>query len=102
MEKITITREFDAPVQLVWEAWTLSENISKWWGPKGYTTVVKAHDFKPGGRWEYVMVDDKDGKEFPAVGLFKDIIPFQKITSTEIADEAQMIHGISMPRVSLF
>lgn len=102
MEKITITREFDAPVQLVWEAWTMAENIAKWWGPKGYTTVVKAHDFKPDGRWEYIMVDDKDGKEYPAVGLFKDIIPFKKITSTEIADEAQVIHGINMPRVLLF
>jgi uncharacterized glyoxalase superfamily protein PhnB/uncharacterized protein YndB with AHSA1/START domain len=81
----------------------MANNIAKWWGPKGFTTLVKEHDFTPGGRWEYVMVNDADGREYPAKGLFKEIVPFQKITSTEIAgEEPQVIDGTKMPKVSLF
>jgi PhnB protein len=102
MEKVLITREFNAPVELVWEAWTKAENISEWWGPKGYTTTVKEHDFRPGGRWEYVMVAE-DGKEYPAVGVFKEIVPFKKLVSTDEFDEAfNSMVETDRPKVLMF
>jgi len=78
---IIITREFAAPRQLVWDAWTKAENIEKWFGPKGFDTRVDEHDFKVGGRANYVMID-ANGVEYPAAGVFKEIVPIEKIVSS--------------------
>lgn len=53
---IHVTREFDAPVQLVWQAWTQAELLDQWWAPKPYRTETKSLDFREGGRWLYSMV----------------------------------------------
>jgi uncharacterized protein YndB with AHSA1/START domain len=52
---LTIERTFNAPIQLVWDAWTQAGKISLWWGPKGMQTKVIPHDFKVGGIWTYSM-----------------------------------------------
>ena len=78
---IVITREFAAPRQLVWDAWTRPEHIEKWFGPKGFTTRVEEQDFKVGGRSNYVMIGP-DGAEYPAKGAFKEIVPIEKIVSS--------------------
>ena len=78
---IVITREFAAPRQLVWDAWTKPEQIEKWFGPKGFDTRVDEQDFKVGGRSVYVMIGP-DGKEYPAAGVFKEIVPIEKIVSS--------------------
>ena len=43
---ITIKRTFNAPISLVWEAWTQPEHIAEWWSPKGIKTKVVEHDFR--------------------------------------------------------
>ncbi|PYT00443.1 MAG: hypothetical protein DMF63_07705 [Acidobacteria bacterium] len=78
---IVITREFAAPRQLVWDAWTKPEHIEKWFGPKGFNTRVDEMDFKVGGRSSYVMIGP-DGGEYPADGVFKEIVPIEKIVSS--------------------
>ena len=78
---IVIIREFAAPRQLVWDAWTKPEQIEKWFGPKGFTTRVDEQDFKVGGRSNYVMIDAK-GEEYPAAGVFKEIVPIEKLVSS--------------------
>ena len=62
--KIIITRMFNAPRKLVWETWIKPEHISKWWGPKGFYTKVLEMDFRPGGKWSYLMIGP-DGNEYP-------------------------------------
>ncbi len=52
---LIIQRAFNAPINLVWDAWTQAEQIALWWGPKGMQTKVIQHDFKVGGSWKYVM-----------------------------------------------
>ena len=69
---LTLTRTFDAPPQLVWDAWTQPEHIAKWWGPRGMKTNIKKHDFKVGGDWEFVM-PMPDGKEFISYGTYSQI-----------------------------
>jgi uncharacterized protein YndB with AHSA1/START domain len=65
---IAITRTFDAPRQLVWNAWTDAEQFSLWFGPgKARTTM----DLKPGGEWRCVMLFD--GHEKPFWGAFQEI-----------------------------
>ena len=79
---IVITREFAAPRQLVWDVWTTPQHLEEWFGPKGFNTRVEELDFRVGGRSNYIMVGP-DGAEYPAVGVFKEIIPIEKIVSTD-------------------
>jgi uncharacterized protein YndB with AHSA1/START domain len=53
--KIHVTREFDAPVEKVWKAWTESEILEKWWAPRPWKAITKIMDFKVGGMWLYYM-----------------------------------------------
>jgi PhnB protein len=56
---IRVKREFDAPVDLVWAAWTESEILDQWWAPRPYQCKTKSQDFSEGGYWLYKMVGPK-------------------------------------------
>ena len=100
--KLIITRMFNAPVELVWQAWTTAENIAQWWGPKDFNTKVIEHDFRPGGKWEYIMID-AGGNEYPANGVFKEIVQYEKITSAdEFGSEFKLLTNNDFPEVLLF
>ncbi|MEW7291668.1 SRPBCC domain-containing protein [Aquimarina sp. 2304DJ70-9] len=90
---LTIKRTFNAPIALVWEAWTQPEHIALWWGPKGMKTKVVEHDFKVGGKWNYVMLMP-DGNEFIAEGIFSEIVELEKIISS--ANFKPMTEGVEM------
>ena len=82
-EQILITREFDAPRHLVYKAWTTPELVKRWWHAKrGEVTVVEI-DLRVGGKWRYVMVAD-DGFEVGFHGEYREIVPNERIVSTEI------------------
>ncbi|MEM8846668.1 MAG: SRPBCC domain-containing protein [Bacteroidota bacterium] len=78
---LTLERTFNAPIELVWEAWTQAEHIANWWGPKGMETTVLEHNFKVGGTWKYSM-KMPDGSEFIADGVYSEIVYHEKIVST--------------------
>jgi uncharacterized protein YndB with AHSA1/START domain len=61
--ELTLTRTFDAPRELVFEAWTNPKHLVHWWGPNGFTTTVQEMDVKPGGTWRLVM-HGPDGREY--------------------------------------
>jgi uncharacterized protein YndB with AHSA1/START domain len=54
---VKVERAFDAPLDLVWSAWTEAEILDQWWAPKPYKAVTKSMDFRAGGRWLYAMVN---------------------------------------------
>ena len=54
-KKIKIIREFDAPVQEVWKAWTEPKLLDQWWAPKPWKAETVSMDFRPGGKWFYYM-----------------------------------------------
>ena len=60
--KVFVTREFAAPVSLVWDAYTKPEILDQWWAPKPYASKTKVLDFKVGGRRFYAMVSP-EGQE---------------------------------------
>ncbi|ATL48878.1 ATPase [Chitinophaga caeni] len=62
--KLTVVREFDAPVDLVWKAWTVSEILDKWWAPKPYRNETVSMDFREGGRWLYSMISPKGERHY--------------------------------------
>ncbi len=53
--EIVATRIFDAPRQLVWDAFTQPQHIAQWWGPRGFTNTIHAMDVRPGGAWTFIM-----------------------------------------------
>jgi uncharacterized protein YndB with AHSA1/START domain len=82
-EQILITREFDAPKHLVYQAWTTPELVKRWWhANRGEVTVVEI-DLRVGGKWRYVMVAE-GGFEVGFHGEYREIAPNERIVSTEI------------------
>ncbi len=59
---IHITREFDASLALVWDAWTKPKLLEQWWAPKPYHIETKLLDLRVGGMWLYAMVGPQDEK----------------------------------------
>ncbi len=59
---IHIKREFNANLELVWQAWTMAELLDQWWAPKPYHIETKILDLKVGGIWLYAMVSPQDEK----------------------------------------
>ena len=55
-KKLVVVREFDAPLEQVWKAWTESDLLDKWWAPKPWKAESKTMDFSEGGSWLYCMV----------------------------------------------
>lgn len=53
---IIVSREFDAPIEKVWQAYTDSKLLDQWWGPSPWRAETKRMNFKPGGYWLYAMV----------------------------------------------
>jgi len=90
---LTLERIFDAPIKLVWEAWTLAEHIALWWGPKGMKTKVIEHNFRVGGKWKYVMLMP-DGNEFISEGEYSEIVELEKIISS--ANFKPMTEGVEI------
>jgi uncharacterized protein YndB with AHSA1/START domain len=82
-EQILITREFDAPRHLVYEAWTTPELVRRWWsGDRGRMTIAEI-DLRVGGMWRYVMIADGDF-EVAFHGEYREIVPNERIVSTEV------------------
>jgi uncharacterized protein YndB with AHSA1/START domain len=82
-EQILITREFDAPRHLVWQAWTTPELVKRWWNAKRGEVTVAEIDLRVGGKWRYVMVTE-DGTEVGFHGEYREIVPNERIVSTEV------------------
>jgi uncharacterized protein YndB with AHSA1/START domain len=79
--EIRMTREFDAPRDLVFEAHTSCEHLKNWWGPKKYEVASCEVDFRPGGKWR-VVHRGPDGDEDEFYGEYRDIVRPEKIVWT--------------------
>jgi uncharacterized protein YndB with AHSA1/START domain len=82
-DQILITREFDAPKDLVYKAWTTPDLVKRWWsGKRGEVTSVDI-DLQVGGKWRYVMVAT-EGFEVAFNGVYREITPNERIVATEV------------------
>jgi uncharacterized protein YndB with AHSA1/START domain len=82
-EQILITREFNAPKHLVYKAWTTPDLVRRWWNAKRGEVTTCEIDLRVGGTWRYVMVTP-DGMEVGFHGEFREIVPNERIVSTEV------------------
>ena len=72
--KLLVEREFDAPVEKVWKAWTDSNLLDQWWAPKPWKANTKSMDFREGGFWLYYM-EGPEGEKHYARADYKSIDP---------------------------
>lgn len=71
---VTITKEFEAGLALVWDAYTKAELLDQWWAPKPFSSRTKIMNFEVGGRRFYAMVSP-EGSERWAVQKYTSITP---------------------------
>ena len=76
--EIVLTRLFDAPPTMVWEAWTDPAQVGLWWGPKGFTTTIEVMDVRVGGVWRLVM-HGPDGTDYPNQSTFTEVVPYERL-----------------------
>ena len=79
--QIQMTRVFDAPRELVFEAHSSAEHMSNWWGPRKYEVVSAEYDFREGGTWR-ILHRGPDGDEHGFRGEFREIVPPERIVWT--------------------
>src|SRR4029079_16263900 len=83
---IVMTRVFNAPRRLVFEAWTKPELLARWFGPRGWTVPVCEIDLRPGGAYRYVL-RGPDGAEMGMRGVYREIVPPERLVCTEVFDQ---------------
>ncbi|MGZ7182293.1 MAG: SRPBCC family protein, partial [Halobacteriota archaeon] len=80
-QELIIIREFDAPRELVFKAFTDPELYAQWLGPRGLTTVLETFEPRSGGSWRYIQ-SDRDGNTFAFHGVNHEVLPPERIIGT--------------------
>ena len=91
--EVKIVRTFNAPLSLVWAAWTQPARIAQWWGPRGFTNPVCKWDARPGGRIHVVMRASEEiakmiGRaDHPMTGEFTEVKPTERLAFVSTAKD---------------
>jgi uncharacterized protein YndB with AHSA1/START domain len=80
-QEMLITREFDAPRELVFQAFTDPELVPQWWGPRRLSTLVDKMDVRVGGQWRFIN-QDPDGNEYGFHGVYHEVCAPERIIDT--------------------
>ena len=80
--ELVLTRLINAPREKVYRAWTDPELMKQWFAPKPYTTPVVEVDVRPGGS-AYIVMRGPDGKDLPNRGVYLEVLPNEKLVSTD-------------------
>lgn len=96
-KSITVKREFDAKLPLVWDAFTKSEILDQWWAPKPWKARTKTMDFREGGHWHYAMVGP-EGEEHWAIANYESIQPQNGFTASDGFSDADGKINNEMPQ----
>ena len=77
-QDLVMTHVVDAPVDVVYKAWTEAERLARWWGPKGLRMRVCKLDLRPGGMFHYA-VRNRDGRDVWARLAYKEVVPRERL-----------------------
>jgi uncharacterized protein YndB with AHSA1/START domain len=94
---IEIVRIFDAPRELVYEAWTDPEHMTQWWGPRVFTNHSCKLDVRPGGAWQIVM-RSPDGTDYGCKGIYSEVTPPERLVFTNDAvdrNDKPLLRGVT-------
>ena len=98
-KQIEVSRTFDAPLELLWKAWTEPAHFMQWYGPKGFTTPTCEIDLRVGGRHLWSMLSP-DGKQMYYTGSYKEVTLMERLVFTDSMSDAEgnvMGTGEGMP-----
>jgi len=101
-DQILITREFDAPAELVYKAWTTPELVRRWWTAKRGDMTVCDIDLRVGGTWRYVMTTHEGDMEVGFHGEYRELVPNERIVSTEVYEgfpDAEAVNTLTFTEV---
>ena len=93
--ELTISRIFDAPRELVFDAWTEAAQMQKWSSPRGYTVTSPKRDVKPGGKWSATMhATDRSKEDLTVQGVYREIERPERIVFTHawVGDDGRPEH----------
>jgi uncharacterized protein YndB with AHSA1/START domain len=85
MSNLHTSREIQATPDKVFAAFSDPQRLARWWGPAGFSNTFSACEFKPGGRWSFVM-HGPDGKDYPNESVFADIEPNRKVVIDHVME----------------
>ena len=86
--EIVMTRAFDAPRGLVFDAWIKPEAITRWLlGPRGWSMIVCDVDPRAGGTYRYVWRNERDGRDMGMGGVYREVVRPERLVATEKFDE---------------
>src|SRR5260370_15872059 len=84
--EVVLTRVFDAPRSMVWDAFSKPELLKRWFGPRGWSLVVCEVDLKVGGGFRFVM-RGPDGRDMGMRGVYREIVPTERSVHAESFDD---------------
>jgi uncharacterized protein YndB with AHSA1/START domain len=87
VRQIEVSRTFEAPLELLWKAWTEPEHFKKWYGPKGFTAPICEIDLREGGRHFWCM-RSPDGRQMYFTGIYKEVSPMERFVYTDTMSDA--------------
>ena len=82
---LLVTRIVDAPLELVWKAWTEPERVMRWWGPKDYSSPSCQIDLRVGGKLLFCMraPQEQGGQDSYTTGIYQKIVPLERLEFTQ-------------------
>jgi len=86
--QIVVSRTFEAPLELLWKAWSEPEHFMKWYGPKGFTAPTCEIDLRVGGRHLWSMLSP-DGTQMYFTGSYKEVVPMKRLVFTDSFSDAE-------------
>jgi uncharacterized protein YndB with AHSA1/START domain len=86
--ELEMTRTFEAPRALVFRAFAEPELLAQWWGPQDWNTTIHAFEFRPGGRWHYLMTGPENMESW-GIAVFREITAPERILYTDAFSDAQ-------------
>jgi uncharacterized protein YndB with AHSA1/START domain len=100
---IIATRSFDAPVALVWRAFTDPEHVARWWGPRSIAPVKRIDklELRPGGAWRYVCERPDGSEQIVFFGKYLEVVPERKLVNT-FGVEGQFEGDAAFPEQHVF
>ena len=84
--EIVLTRTFDAPRELVWQAWTDPNHLAHWWGPSGFTLTTRRMEPRPGGQWRFVM-HGPDGRDYENLVTYVEVAAPERLVYKHGGDQ---------------
>ena len=93
-KKLIVVREFDAPLEEVWKAWTEQDLLDQWWAPKPWKAKTKTMDFREGGHWLYCMMMPPESEKNWGRQNYQKIVLHENFSGTDVfCDE----NGVANP-----